>query len=153
VRCVSRRMWGAGNLTNKGKFMAQSTTYDLLIKTLGNMPRPASTHDVYLQLVKNNAYQHMEPNQAIRIISNKLCKMRDKGLIVGLVLDDNRRMMWDFTISKKMPERKPDAIEQQPIIVHTIGKPLDNTYVLHVLFLDLAAAFAKAANGLINHDK
>lgn len=125
--------------------MAQSTVYDLLIKTLGNMPRPATTHDVYLELVKNGAYKHMEPGQAIRIISNKLCKMRDKGLIVGLVSGNNRRMMWDFTITK-MPEWKPDAIAQQPIMMPT--KSSYNTYVLHVLFLDLAAAFSKAANGL-----
>jgi len=129
--------------------MAQATIYDLLETTLKNMPRPATTHDVYLELVKNGAYKHMEPGQAIRIISNKLCKMRDKGLIVGLVSGNNCRMMWDFTITK-MPEWKPDAIAQQPIMVHT--KPVDNSQVLHDLFLSLSSVFAKAAYGL-SHDK
>ncbi len=125
--------------------MAQSTIYDLLETTLKNMPRPATTHDVYLELVKNGAYKHMEPGQATRIISNKLCKMREKGLIVGMVSSDNRRMVWDFTKTIKSTS-KPDAIAQQPIMMPT--KSSYNTYVLHVLFLDLAAAFSKAANGL-----
>ena len=128
--------------------MAQSTIYDLLETTLKNMPRPATTHDVYLELVKNGAYKHMEPGQATRIISNKLCKMREKGLIVGMVSSDNRRMVWDFTKTIKSTS-KPDVIEQ-PIMVHT--KPVDNTQVLHDLFLSLSSVFAKAAYGL-SHDK
>ena len=129
--------------------MAQSTIYDLLEKTLRTMPLPATTHDIYMRLVENGAYKHMEPSEATRIISNKLCKMREKGLLVGLVSGDNRRMMWDFTKTIK-PTSKPDAIAQQPIMMN--AKPADNTQVLRVLFLDISAAFAKAANGL-SHDK
>lgn len=129
--------------------MAQTTIYDLLETTLINMPRPATTHDIYMRLIENGAYKHMEPSQATKIISNKLCKMRDKGLLVGLVSDNNRRMFWDFAKTIK-PERKPDAIEQ-PIMINT--KSFDNTHVLRVLFLDISAALTKAANGLISHDK
>jgi hypothetical protein len=132
--------------------MAQTTIYDLLEATLKSMPLPASTNDVYLKLVKNGPYSHMNPNEARKIISSKLCKLRTKGLLVSHNRDDGR-MMWDF----KQPIKtvtKPNTIEQQPIIVHTINnKPADNTYVLHVLFSEISAAFAKAAHGLISHDK
>lgn len=128
--------------------MAQSTIYDLLIKTLGNMPRPATTHEVYLELVKNGAYKHMDSKKARKIISAKLCYMRDKCVLVCGVSAD-KKTVWDFARTLKFAS-KPDVIEQ-PIIVHT--KPADNTHVLQTLFLDISAAFAKAANGLINHDK
>jgi hypothetical protein len=134
--------------------MAQSTIYDLLEKTLKNMPRPATTHEVYLELVKNGAYKHMDSKKARKIISAKLCYMRDKGVLVCGVSADkkDKKTVWDIARTLKFAS-KPDAIEQQPIIVHTIGKPLDNTHVLQTLFLDISAAFAKAANGLISHDK
>lgn len=132
--------------------MTQTTIYDLLEATLRSMPLPASTNDVYVKLVKNGPYSHMNPNEARKIISSKLCKLRTKGLLVSHNRDDGR-MMWDF----KQPIKtvtKPVVIEQQPIIVHTINnKPADNTYVLHVLFSEISAAFAKAAHGLISHDK
>ncbi len=127
--------------------MAQSTIYDLLETTLKNMPRPATTHEVYLELVKNGAYKHMDSKKARKIISAKLCYMRDKGVLVCGVSADkkDKKTVWDIARTLKFAS-KPDAIEQQPIIVHT--KPADNTQVLHNLFLDISAAFAKAANGL-----
>jgi hypothetical protein len=124
--------------------MAQSTIYDLLEKTLEQMPRPATTHEVYLELVKNGAYKHMDAKKARKIISAKLCYMRDKGVLVCGVSAD-KKTVWNFAKTIK-PTSKPDAIAQQPIMVHT--KPADNTHVLHTLFLDISAAFAKAANGL-----
>ncbi len=117
--------------------MAQSTIYDLLETTLKNMPRPATTHEVYLELVKNGAYKHMDSKKARKIISAKLCYMRDKGVLVCGVSADGKTA-WNFTITNR-PEWKPDIFEQQPA---------DNTQVLHNLFLDISAAFAKAANGL-----
>jgi len=131
--------------------MAQTTIYDLLEATLKCMPLPASTNDVYLKLVKNGPYAQMQPNEARKIISSKLCKMRNKGLLVSHNRDDGR-MMWDFKQPIKTV-KKSDVFEQ-PIIVNTINKkPADNTYVLHVLFSEISAAFAKAAHGLVSHDK
>lgn len=127
--------------------MAQSTIYDLLQKTLENMPRPSTTHDVYLELVKNGAYKHMDAKKARKIISAKLCYMRDKGVLVCGVSFD-KKTVWDFAKTIK-PGSKPD-VSEQPIIVHT--KPTDNTQVLHDLFLSLSSVFAKAAYGL-SHDK
>lgn len=127
--------------------MAQSTIYDLLETTLKNMPRPATTHEVYLELVKNGAYKHMDAKKARKIISAKLCYMRNKGVLVCGVSAD-KKTVWNFAKTIK-PELKPDVIEQ-PIIVHT--KPADNTKVLHDLFLSLSSVFAKAAYGL-SHDK
>jgi hypothetical protein len=74
--------------------------------------------------------------------------MRDKGLLVSHIRADGKTA-WNFTITNR-PEWKPDIFEQQPIIVHT--KLADNTHVLQTLFLDISAAFTKAANGL-SHDK
>jgi hypothetical protein len=130
--------------------MAQSTIYDLLEKTLKSMSLPASTNDVYVKLTENGAYKHMSSIKARKIISAKLCYMRDKGLLVSHIRADGKTA-WNFTITKR-PGWKSDIFEQQPIIVHTIGKPLDNTHVLQTLFLDISAAFTKAANGL-SHDK
>jgi len=132
--------------------MAQTTIYDLLEATLRSMPLPASTNDVYLKLVKNGPYSHMNPNEARKIISSKLCKLRTKGLLVSHNRDDGR-MMWDFKQPIKTVTKPYDAIAQQPIIINTFKKPADNTYVLHVLFSEISAAFAKAAHGLISHDK
>ncbi len=128
--------------------MAQATIYDLLETTLKNMPRPATTHDIYMRLLENGAYKHMDSKKARKIISAKLCYMRDKGVIVCGVRAD-KKTVWDFTKTIKSTS-KPDVIAQQPIMMPT--KSSYNTYVLHVLFLDLAAAFTKAANGL-RHDK
>ncbi len=128
--------------------MAQSTIYDLLEKTLRGMPLPASTNDVYVKLTENGAYKHMSSIKARKIISAKLCYMRDKGLLVSHIRADGKTA-WNFTITNR-PEWKPDIFEQQPIIVHT--KLADNTHVLQTLFLDISAAFTKAANGL-SHDK
>jgi len=128
--------------------MAQSTIYDLLETTLKNMPRPATTHDIYMRLLENGAYKHMDSKKARKIISAKLCYMRDKGVIVCGVRAD-KKTVWDFTKTIKFTS-KMDAIAQQPIMVHT--KPIDNTQVLHDLFLSLSSVFAKAAYGL-SHDK
>jgi len=128
--------------------MAQSTIYDLLEKTLKSMSLPASTNDVYVKLTENGAYKHMPSIKARKIVSAKLCYMRDKGLLVSHIRGDGKTA-WNFTITNR-PGWKPDIFEQQPIIVHT--KPADNTHVLQTLFLDISTAFAKAANGL-SHDK
>jgi len=104
--------------------MAQSTIYDLLETTLKNMPRPATTHDIYIRLVEKGAYKHMDAKKARKIISAKLCYMRDKGVLVCGVSAD-KKTVWDFARTLKFAS-KPDVIEQ-PIMVHT--KPVDNTQV------------------------
>jgi hypothetical protein len=48
---------------------------------------------------------------------------------------------------------KPTKKAADIVAPQTTKKPPDNTYVLHVLFSDIAAAFAKAAHGLISNDK
>ena len=121
--------------------MAQSTIYDLLEKTLKSMSLPASTNDVYVKLTENGAYKHMSSIKARKIISAKLCYMRDKGLLVSHIRADGKTA-WNFTITNR-PGWKPDIFEQQPA---------DNTQVLHDLFLSLSSVFAKAAYGL-SHDK
>lgn len=133
--------------------MAQTTIYDLLTATLENMPRPASTNEIYMRLVKQNAYAHMQPSEARKRISAKLCFMRDhKNQLVSYTGDDGR-MVWDFKSLTKDATIKPEKKSVDIVAQSTTKKPPDNTYVLHVLFSDIAAAFAKAAHGLISHDK
>lgn len=133
--------------------MAQTTIYDLLTATLENMPRPASTNEIYLRLVKQKAYAHMLPNAARRLISSRLCYMRDhKHQLVSRTGDDGR-MVWDFKSANSDAIVKPAKKAVDIVTLQTTKKPADNTYVLHVLFSDIAAAFAKAAHGLISNDK
>ena len=133
--------------------MAQTTIYDLLTATLKNMPLPASTNDVYMRLLKQQAYAHMAPNVARKRISTKLCYMRDtKKTLVSKTMDDGR-MVWDFSSLNAGVTVKPTKKAADIVATTTTKKPADNTYVLHVLFSDIAAAFAKAAHGLISHDK
>ena len=133
--------------------MAQTTIYDLLTATLRAMPLPASTNDVYMRLLKQQAYAHMAPNVARKRISTKLCYMRDtKKTLVSKTLDDGR-MVWDFSSSDAGVTVKPTKKAADIVVAATTKKPPDNTYVLHVLFSDIAAAFAKAAHGLISNDK
>ena len=133
--------------------MAQTTIYDLLTATLKNMPRPASTNEIYLRLIKQNAYTNMPPADARKRISAKLCLMRDhKNQLVSHTGDDGR-MVWDFKspnhgVTPKPEKKTPDIVAQS-----TTKKPPNNTYVLHVLFSEISAAFAKAAHGLISNDK
>lgn len=131
--------------------MAQ-TIYDLLTATLESMPRPASTNEIYLRLVKQKAYAHMLPNVARKRISTKLCYMRDsKKTIISKTLDDGR-MVWDFKSSTDGVTAKPEKKTADIVAQSTTKKPPDNTYVLHVLFSEISAAFAKAAHGLISND-
>jgi hypothetical protein len=144
--------------------MAQTTIYDLLEATLRSMPLPASTNDVYMRLLKQQAYAHMLPNSARRLISSRLCYMRDhKNQLISHTGDDGR-MVWDFKAYNPAeivkPKKKTVYIVPQSttkaadiVATTTTKKPADNTYVLHVLFSDIAAAFAKAAHGLISNDK
>lgn len=135
--------------------MAQTTIYDLLTATLKNMPRPASTNEIYMRLVKQKAYAHMLPNAARRLISSKLCYMRDhKNQLVSHTGDDGR-MVWDFKSSNDGDGVTAKPVKETTDIVSwsTTKKPPDNTYVLHVLFSEISAAFAKAAHGLISNDK
>ena len=132
--------------------MAQTTIYDLLTATLENMPRPASTNEIYMRLVKQKAYAHMAPNVARKRISTKLCYMRDtKKTLVSKTMDDGR-MVWDFKSANSGAIVKPAKKTADIVVAATTKKPPDHTYVLHVLFSDIAAAFAKAAHGLISHD-
>ena len=133
--------------------MAQTTIYDLLTATLKNMPRPASTNEIYLRLVKQKAYAHMLPNAARRLISSRLCYMRDhKNQLISHTNDDGR-MVWDFKPSNHGVTVKPEIKTPDIVAQLTTKKPPNNTYVLHVLFSEISAAFAKAAHGLISHDK
>lgn len=133
--------------------MAQTTIYDLLTATLENMPRPASTNEIYLRLVKQKAYAHMLPNAARRLISSRLCYMRDhKNQLVSCTGDDGR-MVWDFKSPNYGVTAKPVKETTDIVSWSTTKKPPNNTYVLHVLFSEISAAFAKAAHGLISHDK
>lgn len=133
--------------------MAQTTIYGLLTATLENMPRPASTNEIYLRLVKQKAYAHMLPNAARRLISSRLCYMRDhKNQLISHTGDDGR-MVWDFKTYNSAAIAKPAKKTADIVAPQTTKKPPDNTYVLHVLFSDIAAAFAKAAHGLISNDQ
>lgn len=133
--------------------MAQTTIYDLLTATLENMPRPASTNEVYMRLAKQQAYAHIAPKDARKRISTKLCYMRDtKKTLVSHTSDDGI-MRWDFKSANANVISKPEKKAADIVVAATTKKPPDNTYVLHVLFSDIAAAFAKAAHGLISHDK
>lgn len=153
-RRVSHGMCGLGTLFNRQeKTMAQTTIYDLLTATLQNMPRPASTNEIYMRLVKQKAYAHMLPNAARRLISSRLCYMRDhKNQLVSHTGDDGR-MVWDFKLPTHGVTAKPEKKTVDIVTQSTTKKPPDNTYVLHVLFSDISAAFAKAAHGLISNDK
>lgn len=133
--------------------MAQTTIYDLLTATLENMPRPASTNEIYMRLVKQKAYAHMLPNAARRLISSRLCYMRDhKNQLVSHTGNDGR-MVWDFKSQNYGVTAKPVKETTDIVSWSTTKKPPDNTYVLHVLFSEISAAFAKAAHGLVSHDK
>jgi len=133
--------------------MAQTTIYDLLTATLENMPRPASTNEIYMRLVKQKAYAHMLPNAARRLISSRLCYMRDhKNQLISRTGDDGR-MVWDFKSANSGAMVQPAKKAVDIVAQSTTKKPPDNTYVLHVLFSDISAAFAKAAHGLISNDK
>jgi hypothetical protein len=79
--------------------------------------------------------------------------MRDtKKTLVSKTMDDGR-MVWDFNSSDAVVIVKPTKKAADIVAPQTTKKPPDNTYVLHVLFSDIAAAFAKAAHGLISNDK
>jgi hypothetical protein len=77
------------------------TSTDLIYATLKSMPRPASSNDIYLRVVKEGAYANTDPRAARARISARLAELRTKGKVISTMVESKGIMVWDLPGAKK----------------------------------------------------
>jgi len=65
------------------------------------MPRPASSNDIYLRVVKEGAYANTDPRAARARISARLAELRTKGKVISTMVESKGIMVWDLPGAKK----------------------------------------------------
>ena len=126
--------------------MKPTTSTDLIYATLKSMPRPASSNDIYLKLIAQDAYTHMPAAKARSNISARLAELRQKGKVSSIMLESKGVLVWDITES-----RTPRMVVEAKTAIQTIEPVAEqqardsHTEILAAALEDIANAILRAS--------
>ena len=129
--------------------MKPTTSTDLIYATLKSMPRPASSNDIYLKLLEQDAYTHMPAPKARSNISARLAELRQKGKVSSIMLESKGVLVWDI-----IENRVPRMVVEAKTAIQTIEPAAEqqarhsHTEILATALEDIANAILKASSEL-----
>ncbi len=127
--------------------MKPLTSTDLIYATLKAMPRPASSNDIYLRVVKLGAYANIDSKSARARISARLAELRTKGKVVSSMVESKGIMVWDLPGKKHKVEVLAAKEAIQTIQPAKDQQPTrqSHTEILATALEDIANAILKAS--------